>query len=81
LKMLLEQGRLTLHHMDETAKRDKLCFDVEAKSKEEAATREKLCFELDTKKDKIFAHLVVAKAMNDIEELKMLKREANECHK
>jgi hypothetical protein len=64
--------------MDETAKRDKLRFDLEAKSKEEAATREKLHFELDTKNDKFFARLAVAKAMNDIKELEKLKREANE---
>ena len=31
MKMLLEQGKLTIHHMEEAAKRDKLRFDLDAK--------------------------------------------------
>ncbi len=76
--MLLEQGKLTLHHMDEAAKRETVRFELEAKNKDVAANREKLRFELDTKKDKFFARLAVAKAMGDMEELEKLKREANE---
>lgn len=78
MRILLEQGKLTLRHMDEAATRERLRFELESKIKEEAANREKLRFQLEIKKDKFYARLAVAKAMSDMEELEKLKREANE---
>ena len=67
LKMLLEQGNATIHHMEAAAKRD-----------EEAARRDELHFGRESKKDKFYARLQVAQAMGDTEELQRLKQEANE---
>jgi hypothetical protein len=75
---LVDQGQMTLKHMKESANcekarfqleqelaiREKACFDLE----QETANREQACFELYLNKDKFFASLEVAKAMNDYEE-------------
>ena len=67
-----EKARFDLEQ--ESAKREKARFDLE----QESAEREKARFDLDLKKDRFFARLEVAKAMNDYEELEKLKTEANE---
>lgn len=71
---LVNQGQLTLQHMEESANREKARFELE----QELADREKARFELDLNKNKFFARLEVAKAMNDYEELAKLKKEASE---
>ena len=85
---LIDQGQTTLQHMEESANREKARFDLEQESakrekarfdlEQESAKREKACFDLDLKKDRFFARLEVAKAMNDYEELEKLKKGANE---
>ena len=85
---LIDQGQTTLQHMEESANREKARFDLEQESakrekarfdlEQESAKREKARFDLDLKKDRFFARLEVAKAMNDYEELEKLKKEANE---
>lgn len=85
---LIDQGQMTLQHMEESANcekarfeleqesanREKACFDLD----QESANQEKACFDLDLKNDRFFARLEVAKAMNDYEELEKLKKEASE---
>jgi hypothetical protein len=71
---LVDQGQMTLKHMEESADREKARFKLE----QESAIREKARFELDLNKNKFFARLEVAKAMNDSEELAKLKKEASE---
>ena len=68
--MLQHHKTLTLHQMDEAAKRQKLRFDLDAKEGRGSKNREKLCLELETKQDTFFARLAVAK-------LEEPKREAN----
>jgi hypothetical protein len=85
---LIDQGQKTLTHMEETANREQARFELEQESAkreqahfdlaQESSQREKARFELDRKKDRFFARLEVAKAMNDHEELEKLKKEANE---
>jgi hypothetical protein len=84
---LVEQGQMTLKHMDDSANREQARFELEQESAkreqarfglaQEKAEREKSRFELDLKKDRFFARLEVAKAMNDHEELEKLKKEAS----
>ena len=85
---LVDQGQMGLMHMEESANREKARFDLEQESahrekarfnlEQESAHREKARFDLDLNKDKFFARLEVAKAMNDLEELAKLKKEASE---
>ena len=85
---LVDQGQMTLKHMEESGNREQARFELEQESAkreqahfdlaQESAEREKFRFELDLKKDRFFARLEVAKAMNDHEELEKLKKEANE---
>ena len=59
---LVDQGQMSLKHMEESANRERRArFDLE----QESANREKARFDLDLNKDKFFARLEVAKAMND----------------
>ena len=86
--MLVDQGQMTLKHMEESGNREQARFELEQESAKreqahfdlalESAEREKSRFELDLKKDRFFARLEVANAMNDHEELEKLKKEANE---
>jgi hypothetical protein len=79
---------MTLRHMEESANLEQARFELEQESAkreqarfdlvQESAKREKSRFELDLKKDRLFARLGAAKAMNDHEELEKLKKEANE---
>jgi hypothetical protein len=88
---LIDQGQMTLQHMEESANREKARFELEQESanrekarfdlEQESANREKARFDLDLKKDRFFARLEVAKAMNDYEELEKLKKEASELPK
>ena len=71
---LVDQGQMSLKHMEESANRERARLDLE----QESAYREHARFDLDLNKDKFFARLEVAKAMNDYEELAKLKKEANE---
>ena len=71
---LVDQGQMTLQHMEESADCEKARFKLE----QESAICEKARFELDLNKNKFFARLEVAKAMNDSEELAKLKKEASE---
>ena len=75
--------------MEESANREKACFELEQESaicekacfdfEQETANREQARFELDLNKDKFFARLeVFANAMNNYEELAKLKKEASE---
>jgi hypothetical protein len=66
-----EKARFDLEQ--ESAKREKARFDLE----QESAKREKARFDVDLKKEKFFACLKVAKAMNNNKELEKLKKEAN----
>lgn len=85
---LIDQGQMTIHHMEQSANREQARFELEQESairekarfdlQQESANREKARFDLDLNKDKFFARLEVAKAMNDYEELAKLKKEANE---
>ncbi len=84
----IDQGQTTLQHMEESTNCEKARFDLEQESakrekarfdlEQESAKRKKARFDLDLKKDRFFAHLEVAKAMNDYEELEKLKKGANE---
>jgi hypothetical protein len=67
-----EKARCDLEQ--ESAKREKACFDLE----QESAKRKKARYDLDCNKDRFFACLEVAKAMNDFKELDKLRKEANE---
>ena len=79
---------MTIHHMEQSANREQARFELEQESairekarfdlQQESANREKARFDLDLNKDKFFARLEVAKAMNDYEELAKLTKEANE---